>query len=527
MNHTPQDELLSAYLDDELAPEERAEVERMLEENPASRLLLEELKALRTTVQSLPRESLGPDFSKHVMQMAERSVLAGSAATDGPLKTADSQHPVSTKVDIHQDSEHDWRQRFIRPLAFATLAIAAALTLMFLQPDELGDQSPSGTIAREDRPLEAPPTIGPPADTLGVPKEGSSLTDPAAAQRRTNTISRKGDVGVRMQVETEAIPEAAPPAANEPQVGVPVMTQGRQDSRNIDRGALVTQGQTAAAEDTRAFNYARSKQLVGEQFYYQSNAAAPLYSIQLDVTPDAARSKTLDSTLKRNGIKITSSAFGGGGETDEVAEDEVAQRVAPIDVVYVELTQSQLESVLTDIADQPVYFSNIMVPTNPDFAGQNPGTTDGSHFAQQQAMPAEAEQVAPAPSLGGVADLDSDGATEHLQEVAPASPEGVAQRFQLPQLSNSWFLEQKLEENKPAKPAAEEEAISESRSTGRQRSPEATAKQGVADTPTTDQMFRALFIQRVVPSIDASAVPSETSPAPESPASEEPSANEE
>ncbi len=40
-----QNELLSAYLDGELSPAERAEVEQFLAANPAARKLLEELRA--------------------------------------------------------------------------------------------------------------------------------------------------------------------------------------------------------------------------------------------------------------------------------------------------------------------------------------------------------------------------------------------------------------------------------------------------------------------------------------------------
>ena len=43
MNSTPDDELISAYLDDELNEAERARVEAMLVEQPETRQLLEDL----------------------------------------------------------------------------------------------------------------------------------------------------------------------------------------------------------------------------------------------------------------------------------------------------------------------------------------------------------------------------------------------------------------------------------------------------------------------------------------------------
>ena len=48
------DALLSAYLDDELAAEKRAEVEAYLADNIAARQLLDELGAVSNAVRSLP-----------------------------------------------------------------------------------------------------------------------------------------------------------------------------------------------------------------------------------------------------------------------------------------------------------------------------------------------------------------------------------------------------------------------------------------------------------------------------------------
>lgn len=507
MNDIPQDELLSAYLDNELAPEERAEVERMLEENPASRQLLEELKSLRTAVQSLPRESLGQDFSKQVMQMAERSVLAGNSQSDGVAPAASPQTSRGeNKIDIRRDGQGDWRQRMIRPLAFASLAIAAALMLMILQPEQLGEQSPSGNIARDERALESPASSIGPASSVDSAKDDSSLTDPTATERRA-TLSRKGDSGVRMEATTEAIPPEAPAPTNGVGFGLEMET---------------TRSAVAPGLETRTFNAARSKEILEEQRQYQSNAAAPLFSIQLDVTPDAARSKTLDATLQRNGIKITSNAFGGGGTpADEAVEAEITPAVAPIDVVYVELTQSQLESVLTDIADQPVSFSNIMVPGNPAFAGQQPDSDDASNTAAQRAMPAERGQVAAPTGLGGAAE----------SAATPTGPEGVAQRFQLPQLSDALSAGKKSQSKEQAEPSdtdgasPSEEELAEISAADRET--DAEGKASPERSPTDEQMFRALFIQRVVPSTKTITTDSEPDTTEEPVPSKEPGSEDE
>jgi anti-sigma factor RsiW len=64
------DELLSAYLDGELGPEERAAVEQQVAASEADHQLLNELRMLRSELASLPVAALKPDFADRVVQMA-------------------------------------------------------------------------------------------------------------------------------------------------------------------------------------------------------------------------------------------------------------------------------------------------------------------------------------------------------------------------------------------------------------------------------------------------------------------------
>ena len=75
MNHLPQNELLSAYLDGELTAAEQAETERLLAASPAVRQLLDDLRALSAALQSLPQQKLGEDLSAQVLRAAERRML--------------------------------------------------------------------------------------------------------------------------------------------------------------------------------------------------------------------------------------------------------------------------------------------------------------------------------------------------------------------------------------------------------------------------------------------------------------------
>ena len=77
MNHEFSDELLSAYLDDELSPEERADVEAALDADPELRRTCDELRALSNALQAMPATA-APDWSATIVERA----LAATATDD-------------------------------------------------------------------------------------------------------------------------------------------------------------------------------------------------------------------------------------------------------------------------------------------------------------------------------------------------------------------------------------------------------------------------------------------------------------
>src|SRR5262245_6995901 len=82
------DELLSAFLDGELSPAERAQVERHLATSEADRQLLSELRALRGEVAALPPAAISPGFADRVVQAA-----VAEAAKHNPAAAAVSLSP--------------------------------------------------------------------------------------------------------------------------------------------------------------------------------------------------------------------------------------------------------------------------------------------------------------------------------------------------------------------------------------------------------------------------------------------------
>src|SRR5438093_7565827 len=70
---------LCAYLEGELAPTEREEIERYLDNNPQHRQLLGELAKTRDFVRALPRESAPSEIAEAFQGQLERSMLFGDS----------------------------------------------------------------------------------------------------------------------------------------------------------------------------------------------------------------------------------------------------------------------------------------------------------------------------------------------------------------------------------------------------------------------------------------------------------------
>lgn len=117
-------ELLSAYLDDEVALPERQLVERLLREDPTARRLMDDLQRGARLVYSLPRHPAPPSIAVEIQQRLEREALLGEAT------------PVALDAIPHA------------PRWWAQLAMAAVLTFTalgtwwFLRDDERSNPIP-------------------------------------------------------------------------------------------------------------------------------------------------------------------------------------------------------------------------------------------------------------------------------------------------------------------------------------------------------------------------------------------------
>ncbi len=134
MNEESREELLSAYLDDELSAAERARVEAWLAEDAEYRRLYDELASLRTDLQSLPRHALREDLGPAVLRRAEQQVLDGK--------------PSGSKVELAPPSSSAgqwWSRRSGRMFLWPVVAVAAALMVALFNT-----QQDPREVARDD-----------------------------------------------------------------------------------------------------------------------------------------------------------------------------------------------------------------------------------------------------------------------------------------------------------------------------------------------------------------------------------------
>ncbi len=235
MNPEPsREELISAYLDGELPPEKRAEVEKWLAESLPLRQLHDELRALRSSIESLPRHKLERDLAPTVLRRAERTVLGGAA-----------ERSVAGKIQPGELVRSWWARGGWRRWAWPAVVAAAALLLLLFdnqQPPaerQIARAPKSESFigpARDGRISDKDAAKPPPAHKLGEHEsdakspavdeiDGYKAREPAAAReeksarqlgRPTLAKSAQNQMGIRVEspAPAEGLPAGRPQDAS-------------------------------------------------------------------------------------------------------------------------------------------------------------------------------------------------------------------------------------------------------------------------------------------------------------------------
>lgn len=453
MDRVPDDELISAYLDDELSAEERAYVERLLVERPEARRLLDELRGVRESLQALPSYRLEPDFGAAVLRQAEREVLR-APANGQVLESKIESNTVEPRRDVVDGgssiSAPPDGPRWKRPLAWSMLAVAAAVVLMFVnrqagdreRPIALQKANEEAEVGRDTANFEAT------GDRVVLEKRGASdefarpkTNAPAATTAPDNAyFSKSGAVAGAPATNDVAMPKGVAPAdqpfgggggiggafnvgLNNGTLQPAAPTDGGQMSvfNSLDQSRGVATPNTAPpghfAVDNRVnLSKAGAGTIVldGANKYLEAGAAQSLSTLQtqvpsgqIDTRPlvaaiDFERAKTLVAELQgaRRDSKNENEALRAFSQRSSVAQADKAKRQAPSQspandqllIVTIEVpNEAALEGCLLPVLQQQQIADLTPVRTRADVALQL-GITVGNYGPP----PAEATREADA-----------------------------------------------------------------------------------------------------------------------------------
>jgi negative regulator of sigma E activity len=161
MSNYVTEELISAYIDGEVTADERAHVEKALAGSAKLQQVFQELKDLRSDLQSLPRFKLPDDFALQVLERAERA--APSAATRAGRFARELSESTLPR---RQNRLRVWKS--VATVA-ATLAVGLLFALVYVAqqngsapqdpPDRVGEQLVGGPEPAPVPPEQSPDRV--------------------------------------------------------------------------------------------------------------------------------------------------------------------------------------------------------------------------------------------------------------------------------------------------------------------------------------------------------------------------------
>lgn len=193
---------LAAYIDGELTPDERVELERHLDANPTHRALLRELTGHRDLLRSLPREPAPEDLSEPLESAIERDALLGGGAD--PL------------TEFRTARARRWWPQLLAAAAIFILAFGLGAIVFFVlppkhptvaivQPPEIEEAEAEGEGLDQVADASTPVSDQPPA------RDGNRQ---APAEQLTNAFERAlGGVEAIYQKSIESVERVAPATA--------------------------------------------------------------------------------------------------------------------------------------------------------------------------------------------------------------------------------------------------------------------------------------------------------------------------
>lgn len=444
MNNVPENELLSAYLDGELTAEEQARVERLLAADPEARQLVDELRALSSSVKALPPHAIGRDISEEVISRAQRQMPTPPA----PARAREHEPPED------ENQVPAWRaivRRVARPRNFvwSAVAVAVVVLLMVMKPDTLnGPRRPSiamKSAADAEQPA-ATPGPAPSIQSREVAVEVLVAEEAAPAEMPARGVAAGriglGEVEARggeargrpdRRAPSASTPVAAPQLAverpAEPSMGVPgagypggvggmgagagvADDRGKADAPRVAGRAAYKGPPSLAAKKAESPEIEAAAESApakaGQRRRRAVDEPGLLMVVSCDVTPDAQHGNVFKELLDRCQVSDAVMRVVPGGDT--LGSVSAGERVAPADrpelravagkpfqvvEVDVEATGDQIKALLAELHDRPGQFLSLSYTLDPGAVSRGLGRleADGQAAAPRQASEALHEDV--------------------------------------------------------------------------------------------------------------------------------------
>ena len=388
-------ELLSAYLDGELAADERQRVEQLLAESAECRQVYEELCALRSSLSALPRHKLDEDLGPRVLRIAEQAMLGKASGPGAAARREEGTLVESAEGGVVRAggmSAADRKSRAWRAIVYPVLAVAAAIAFMISSPKD-----------KRERHIAQAPVKQAPQATLSAPADQSGTAD-----EELSDSSSDDNIRLSASDTTTAAPPtgAAPPTAAARPAGGASAAKSRAAG---DRPARLASGDKFAPPADAGY-LAKSKitlvppaasaapASVAGPGQHKAEPGIPQATLVITckLAPTAVSDKAFDTLLARNHLipwsgpealatkdstragkppaaKLATASNGPQGKETQLdleakrleAESLPGRDKAWSKSVVVELDARQLVAVLADLQNHPEQFLSVELPGQP------------------------------------------------------------------------------------------------------------------------------------------------------------------
>ena len=134
MNTLQLEQLISGYIDNELSPNRKLEVENLLQNDPAAKTLYDEFVALRKEIRTIRRCNLPHNFQKQLFERIDRETISVSGKLVEKTTSVDFTQPTIAEPQPqwqNRESNKNLLARLKSPRAWALPAVAFLVGLAF------------------------------------------------------------------------------------------------------------------------------------------------------------------------------------------------------------------------------------------------------------------------------------------------------------------------------------------------------------------------------------------------------------